>query len=116
VLSLGAPIGLLDTPPGTEVMSVEHTEDPTPGLDNAAVPVGENVTVVERPLHTSSDPDINEISTPAGSHDTPTYADTASLIDASHDTAVLDWFSTVGGILDEDATATTSYYQGTRVP
>lgn len=116
VLSLGAPIGLLDTPPGTEVMSVEHTEDPTPGLDNAAPPVGENVTVVERPLNLSSDPDINEISSPSGSHDTPTYADTARLIDASDDPAVLDWLATVGGILDEDATATTSYYQGTRVP
>lgn len=114
VVTVGAPVGLLDAPNGTEVLSLEHVEDPTPGLDNAANPVGENWTTVERTLTTSIDSDVSGVTHPGGSHDTPTYADTAELVDASTDGAVLDYFATVAPVLDPDATATSYYYQGTR--
>lgn len=114
VVTVGAPVGLLDAPEGTEVLSLEHVEDPTSGLDNAANPVGENWTTVERPLTMSSDPDVNGVSHPGQSHDTPAYADTARLTDASTDGAVLDYLGTVSPVLDPDATATSTYYQGTR--
>lgn len=116
VISVGSPTGRLQAPEETEVLSIEHVEDPVPGLDDAANPVGENWTVVERDLHTSVDPEIADIDGPWGSHDTPTYADTAELIDASDDGAITDFLGTVSDVLDPDATAESSYYQGTRVP
>jgi pimeloyl-ACP methyl ester carboxylesterase len=116
VLTVGAPVGLLDAPAGTEVLSLEHVEDPTPGADNTANPVSESWTTVERTLTSSIDADANGVWHPGGSHDTPTYADTARLVDASDDGAVLDYLTTVGSVLDPDATATSSYYQGARVP
>lgn len=116
VISVGSPTGRLEAPEETEVLSIEHVEDPVPGLDDAANPVGENWTVVERDLHTSADPDISSIDGPWGSHDTPTYADTAHLIDASDDEAIADFLSSVSEVLDPEATAESRYYQGTRVP
>jgi pimeloyl-ACP methyl ester carboxylesterase len=114
VLTLGAPVGLLDAPEGTEVLSIEHVEDPTPGADNAANPVSESWTTVERTLTDSVDPASAGVWHPGGSHDTPAYADTAGLVDASDDGAVLDYLSVVAPVLDPDATALTTYYQGTR--
>lgn len=114
VLTLGAPVGLLEAPTGTEVLSIEHVEDPTPGVDNAANPVSESWTTVERTLTESGDPDISGVRHPGGSHDTPTYADTARLVDASDDAAVLDYLGVVAPVLDPEATAVSTYYQGTR--
>lgn len=116
VISVGSPTGRLPAPAETEVLSIEHVEDPVPGLDDAANPVGENWTVVERDLHTSVDPEIADIDGPWGSHDTPTYTDTARLVDASDDAAIADFLASVSGVLDPDATSESSYYQGTRVP
>lgn len=116
VIGVGSPTGRLEAPDETEVLSIEHIEDPVPGLDDAANPVGENWTVVERDLHASADPDISSVNGPWGSHDTPTYADTAELIDASDDEAIADFLSSVSAVLDPEATAESSYYQGTRVP
>lgn len=114
VVTLGAPVGLLDAPAGTEVLSIEHVEDPTSGLDNAANPVGENWTTVERTLTDSIDSDVNGVWHPGGSHDTPAYADTAGLVDVSGDAAVLDYLAMVAPVLDPEATATSNYYQGAR--
>ncbi|WP_420113587.1 hypothetical protein [Pseudactinotalea sp.] len=114
VLTLGAPVGLLDAPEGTEVLSLEHVEDLVPGFDNAANPVGENWTTVERTLTSSIDADLSSSSTPRDTHDTPTYADTARLVDASDEGAVLDYLAVVAPVLNPEATATSSYYQGTR--
>ena len=116
VISVGSPTGRLQAPEETEVLSIEHIEDPVPGLDDAANPVGENWTVVERDLHTSADADVADINGPWGSHDTPTYADTAELIDASDDEAIADFMAEVSDVLDPDAAAESAYYQGTRVP
>ncbi|WP_156253462.1 hypothetical protein [Pseudactinotalea terrae] len=114
VLTLGAPVGLLDAPEGAEVLSIEHVEDPTPGADNAANPVSESWTTVERTLTDSVDPDTSGVWHPGGSHDTPTYADTAGLVDASDEGAVLDYLDVVAPVLDPTASALSTYYQGTR--
>lgn len=114
VISVGSPIGTLTAPPGTEVLSIEHVEDPVPGFDNAAVPVSENATTVERVLSASSDPQIAGIASPAGSHGTTAYADTASLLDASDDAAITDFLTSVSGVLNAESVAESAYYQGTR--
>lgn len=114
VVTVGSPTGLLDAPLGTEVLSLEHVEDLVPGLDNTANDVGDSWTTVERSLHTSADADMADLSTPGSSHDTPTYIDTAALVDASHDAALEEFFSNVESVLDPDASVDSSYYQGSR--
>lgn len=114
VLTLGAPTGLLDAPSGAEVLSIEHVEDPVPGLDDAPNPVGDAWTTVERTLSGTTDPDVPDLGAFGTSHDTPAYLDTARLVDASDAAALDGFFSGVEQVLDPDATVESTYYQGSR--
>lgn len=114
VVSLGAPIGRLPVPQTAEVLSVEHLEDPVPGLDQAANPVAENLTTVERSLLASDDPAMQAVHGPFQSHSAVYYSDTGRLIDHSRDPAVGDSLEAMALVLNPDATATSSYYHARR--
>ncbi len=114
VVTVGSPIGLIDVPDGVEVLALEHTEDPTPGLDNVPNEVSDAVTTVERELGESGYGEAASSQDWVDAHDIPNYTDTAALVDASDDGAVLDFLASVDGVLDEDATSTSEYFQGTR--
>lgn len=116
IVALGAPTGHLVAPEGTEVLNVQHVEDPVPGLDNAADPVSENVTVVERQLTTSISPDAAATSDWQASHGTDLYEQTGTLIDASTDGAIEDFLGTNDAVLSGGGVSETFYYQGTREP
>lgn len=116
VVALGSPTGHLEAPAGTEVLSVQHVEDPVPGLDNAADPVSENVTVVERQLTASISPDAAAASDWQASHGTDLYVQTGELIDASTDGAIEDFLDTNAAVIDGSGVSESFYYQGTREP
>ncbi|MBK5248136.1 MAG: DUF3089 domain-containing protein [Actinomycetales bacterium] len=112
VVTVGGPVGYIETPERVAVLNIEHLDDLTPGLENTANPVEYGRTTVIRDLTTSIDPADEAVTSLVQSHDIPAYVRTAEMVDASRDPAVLDWFARTRPALGADgATATSMYFQ-----
>src|SRR5690606_34932771 len=92
VATAGGPTGRYDTPSGVAVLHVEHTEDPTPGVDGAPNPDDPSRVTVSRSLMSSDfAADRAAARSNVGSHYCDVYARTGALIDLSPDPSVLRW-------------------------
>jgi hypothetical protein len=112
VITVGGPVGHIDTPEGVAVLNIEHVDDLTSGLENTANPVEPGRTTVIRDLAASPDPADQGVTSVAQSHDIPAYVRTARMIDASTDPAVRAWFAASQDVLGGPGDASSSrYYQ-----
>lgn len=88
VVTAGSPVGHLPTPHGTEVLHLEHLEDPIIGLDGTANPAEPARTTVSRSLATGTTGELR-LEVPAGeSHSVAAYARTAALALAAGEPSV----------------------------
>lgn len=84
VLTAGSPVGTMTIPPGVEVLSLEHVQDPVVGVDgapNAAAPNHVTVAVGGR----------EEPASLGERHRLPTYRDAAVLLTDLEDPSVRQW-------------------------
>ncbi|WP_152188780.1 hypothetical protein [Georgenia satyanarayanai] len=79
VVTAGSPVGHLPTPAGTEVLHLEHLEDPFVGLDGTSNPAEEARTTVSRSLATGTTGKTRLEVPPADSHSITEYTRTARL-------------------------------------
>ncbi|PYF99036.1 hypothetical protein SAMN05216184_10958 [Georgenia satyanarayanai] len=79
VVTAGSPVGHLPTPVGTEVLHLEHLEDPFVGLDGTSNPAEEGRTTVSRSLATGTTGVTRLEVPPTDSHSIAEYARTAHL-------------------------------------
>lgn len=87
VVTSGAPIAAFDVPDEVSVLSLEHTQDPVPGLEGANNPDRVNWVTVER----SVADDVGPHARSTGAHDNAHYTRTAGIIDASDDPSLAAW-------------------------
>lgn len=112
VVTAGSPVGLLESPEGTSVLSLEHTEDGVHGFDNSPNPISESWTTVSRTLAADDDPAIAGGTTWSHSHDPLVYADTGAEVDASSAPELVEFLDRVSPVLNGSATSTSSYFHG----
>lgn len=79
VVTAGSPVGHLPTPAGTEVLHLEHMEDPFVGLDGTSNPAEEARTTVSRSLATGTTGESRLEIPPSESHSITEYTRTARL-------------------------------------
>ncbi len=79
VVTAGSPVGHLPTPAGTEVLHLEHLEDPFVGLDGTSNPAEEARTTVSRSLATGTTGVTRLEVPPSDSHSITEYTRTARL-------------------------------------
>lgn len=79
VVTAGSPVGHLPTPPGTQMLHLEHLEDPFVGLDGTSNPAEEARTTVSRSLATGTTGLTQLEVPPSESHSIAEYAQTARL-------------------------------------
>lgn len=96
VVTAGAPVADLDVPDDVSVLSLEHTEDLVPGLDGADNPDRESWVTVEREVGDVLGPDDGA----TDAHDSELYAQTAHLVDESHDPSLVAWREGASAYLD----------------
>lgn len=111
VVTSGAPIANLDVPAEVSVLSLEHSEDPVPGLEGEDNPDRESWVTVRRDVADELGPDGR--STQA--HDVDRYAETARLVDASDDPSLAAWRRGAGDFLDDGGEAVVVDYDIERV-
>ncbi|WP_163544909.1 hypothetical protein [Occultella kanbiaonis] len=112
VITVGGPVGHIDTPSDIAVLNIEHVDDLTSGLENTANPVEPGRTTVIRDLAASPDPADQGVTSVAQAHDIPAYVRTAQMIDASTDPAVRAWFAASRDVLGGPGdSASSRYYQ-----
>jgi hypothetical protein len=85
VVTMGSPVGRMPVPAGTEVLSLEHTQDAVPRLDGQPNPDRASWVTVQRQLADA------EADTASQAHDTGLYVATAGLVDGSPDPSVATW-------------------------
>ncbi|MCK6211265.1 hypothetical protein KZX45_11995 [Georgenia sp. EYE_87] len=84
VLTAGSPVGTMTIPPGVEVLSLEHVQDPVVGLDGAPNTAAPNHLTVA--VGGGAEP------TSLGErHRLPTYRDAADLLPDLEDSSVQQW-------------------------
>ena len=95
VLTAGSPTGSAPAPEGVKVLSLEHTDDLVPGLDNGPNQETESWTTVRRPVTAAEHGDAavrQKMQTdPFAPHDDGAYARTASLADESDHPSLVDY-------------------------
>lgn len=79
VVTAGSPVGHLRTPADTELLHLEHVEDPIVGLDGTSNPAEPARTTVSRSLATGTTGEQRFAVPPAESHSVAEYARTAAL-------------------------------------
>jgi len=79
VVTAGSPVGHLPTPAGTEVLHLEHLEDPFVGLDGTSNPAEDARTTVSRSLGTGTTGLTRLEVPPSDSHSITEYTRTARL-------------------------------------
>lgn len=77
IVTFGSPIAEARVLPGTEVLSIEHTNDPVPMLDAGPNPQRENWVTVKESF------DLEPGHSPVAVHDLAGYLETAGRVDAS---------------------------------
>lgn len=90
VITGGSPVGNFDVPPGVQVLSIEHDQDPVPKLDGNPNPESSNRTTIHRDVSDSTDD-----GQPGQAHSGRLYAETGEMIDeqAPHDPALSDFYA-----------------------
>jgi len=88
VVTAGSPVGHLRTPADTELLHLEHVEDPILGLDGASNPAEPARTTVSRSLATGTTGELRFAVPPAESHSIAEYARTAELALAAGEPSV----------------------------
>ncbi|TDE98945.1 hypothetical protein EXU48_01755 [Occultella glacieicola] len=112
VITVGGPVGHIDTPGDVAVLNIEHVDDLTSGLENTANPGQSGRTTVIRDLAASPDPADRTVTSVAQAHDIPAYVRTAQMIDASTDPAVRAWLAASQDVLGGPSdSAASRYYQ-----
>jgi dienelactone hydrolase len=94
IVTFGSPIAEARVLPGTEVLAIEHTNDPVPMLDAGPNPQRENWVTVKERL------DIEPGQSPVAVHDLKGYLETAGRVDASKATrlqSTLDFLRNFAG-------------------
>jgi pimeloyl-ACP methyl ester carboxylesterase len=100
VLTAGSPVGTMKIPPGVEVLSLEHIQDPVVGLDGAPnAPAPNHITVA---VGGGEEPDSL-----GDAHRLPGYLDAADLLPGLQDPSVQQW-------LDRNREAMGSHLEGAR--
>lgn len=89
VVTAGSPVAHLPTPAGTEVLHLEHLEDPIIGLDGTSNPAEPARTTVSRSLATGTPGELDFRISPAQSHSVAGYARTAELALAAAEPSVV---------------------------
>lgn len=89
VVTAGSPVAHLPTPPDSEVLHLEHLEDPIVGLDGAANPAEPARTTVSRSLATGTPGELDFRIGPDQSHSISDYARTAELALAAAEPSVV---------------------------
>lgn len=87
VVTMGSPVSRVPVPPGIQVMSLEHSQDPVPRLEGRRNPDRQHWVTVTRDLH--GDP--HGVDTASGAHAAAEYLETAAMVDASQDRSVQGW-------------------------
>ncbi|WP_324653428.1 hypothetical protein [Georgenia sp. H159] len=88
VVTAGSPVGHLPTPADTEVLHLEHLEDPFVGLDGTSNPEEAARTTVSRSLATGTTGELRFEVPPGESHSISEYARTAEIALAAHEVSV----------------------------
>lgn len=88
VVTAGSPVGHLPTPADTEVLHLEHLEDPFIGLDGTSNPEAAARTTVSRSLATGTAGELRFEIPPGESHSISEYARTAELALAAQEVSV----------------------------
>lgn len=115
VVTAGSPVGHLPTPAGTEVLHLEHMEDPILGLDGTSNPAEPSRTTVSRSLATGTAGELRFDVAPGESHSVEAYARTAELALSAAEPSVLhlqDRLTAITG--PPGATVTATAYTLTR--
>lgn len=92
VVTMGSPVSRVPVPPGVQVMSLEHSQDPVPRLEGRRNPDRQHWVTVTRDLH--GDP--HGVDTASGAHAATEYLQTAAMVDASQDRSVQGWWAGSG--------------------
>jgi hypothetical protein len=105
LLTLGSPISRVPVPAGIQVLSIEHAEDPVPGLDGAPDPDRPTwVSVRAGPVRAG--PELPELPVPSiAAHQATRYLATALRVDASSDPSVRAWRRSAAIFLDDGTAA-----------
>lgn len=113
IVSVGAPVGHIDIPPGIAALHLEHEDDLVAGVDDRTNPITPDRTTVTRNL-TAQNP-WHQIGGVHQAHHIPGYVETARLTDVSTDPAVRNWFAASAPMLNPQAQVTSTYIQAQRV-
>ncbi|QDB80529.1 hypothetical protein FE251_14985 [Georgenia wutianyii] len=89
VVTAGSPVAHLPTPHGTEVLHLEHLEDPFIGLDGTTNPASPERTTVSRSLATGTTGEVRFEVPPGESHSVVEYGRTAALALAAGEPSVV---------------------------
>ena len=117
VLTAGSPVAGMRTPPGVQVLNVEHATDAVPALDGRANPDTRDRTTVRRDLSVADDPADRVAGHSVGeSHDVKLYGRTLDLVDAAGDRSpsISAWEESVGSTVfgPDGTTAVVTQYAG----
>ncbi|MEE6294756.1 hypothetical protein [Georgenia wangjunii] len=116
VLTAGSPVGHMPTPPGVDVLHLEHLEDMVPGLDGVSAPRELRRTTVARSLTTGTTGPAGTAVTFSSAHALGTYAQTADLAEVSGDASVSYFAERTARIAGgPGATVTSTVFQVSRV-
>jgi len=112
VLTVGAPVALLDIPADVQVLSIEHEQDLVTVLDGELNPSRPGWTTVSRDLldPATGDPEVAAAlgADPFAPHHYAPYAETARRVDAVDDASVLAWRRSVAPFLGRPGATTTA--------
>lgn len=109
VVTAGSPVAHIPTPDDTEVLHLEHLEDPFVGLDGTSNPEETARTTVSRSLATGTTGELRFEVAPGESHSIAEYARTAELALETGEASVThlsDRLATISGGDDARVTAT----------
>lgn len=87
VVTMGSPISRVPVPPGVQVLSLEHRQDPVPRLEGRRNPDRQSWVTVTRDLQ--GDP--HRVDTGSRAHAGTEYVETAGMVDSSPDRSVQGW-------------------------
>jgi hypothetical protein len=87
VVTMGSPVSRVPVPPGVQVLSLEHHQDPVPRLEGRRNPDRQSWVTVTRDLH--GDP--HRVDTGSRAHAGTEYVETAAIVDSSEDPSVQGW-------------------------
>ncbi|MCL3861656.1 GPI inositol-deacylase [Actinotalea sp. K2] len=118
VITAGSPVGHVEVPPETQVMNLQHEEDPVHAIDGVPSPDERNRTTVVRKLASSSDPAERMLALSASaSHSCAAYERSGELYEnAAHPSLAAQHARLAEVLGGAGTTAVTQQFTGVRVP